>query len=279
MTSNAMMIKYSNGIIKNAVSALITAVLLLSLSSTISADDAASTRKERNYIRSGNSLYEQGRYNEAEVEYKKALETNPASEVATYNLALALLNQSRGNEDPNDKDNPVSQASDLLSKLAPSTGDTGLASRAYYNLGNIAYNQKQYDKSIEMYKACLRRNPDDDDARENLRLAQKKQQEQQDQQQDQQQDKQDQDKDKDQQQDKQDQQDKQNEQDQQDKQDRQDQQQNQNQQQQPQQQSMSQENIDQILKAMQDAEQNTQQRVKEKEAKEEKARIQTDKNW
>ena len=55
--------------------------------------------------------------------------------------------------------------------------------------------------------------------------------------------------------------------------------QQQQQQQNQQQQGMSQENIDQILKAMQDAEQNTQQRVNEEKANEEKARIHTDKNW
>ena len=43
---------------------------------------------------------------------------------------------------------------------------------------------------------------------------------------------------------------------------------------------MSQENIDQILKAMQDAEQSTQQRVNEEKAKEEeRTRSRTDKNW
>lgn len=43
---------------------------------------------------------------------------------------------------------------------------------------------------------------------------------------------------------------------------------------------MSQENIDQILDAMQDAEQNTQQRVNAQKAEEErKAGARTDKNW
>ena len=57
--------------------------------------------------------------------------------------------------------------------------------------------------------------------------------------------------------------------------------QQQNNQQQQQQQSMSQENIDQILKAMQDAEQSTQQRVNAKKAEEEERRAgaRTDKNW
>ena len=209
-------------------------VAIVALLPGIALADNASNRKERKSVKSGNALYEQKRFSEAEVEYKKALEANPSSEIATYNLALSLLKQADKSDNDKDKNSPINQASQMLSNLAATTSNQGLASRAYYNLGNIAFEKEQYDQSIEMYKNCLRRNPNDDEARENLRLAQKKQQQQQ--------------------------------------------QQNQQQRQQ-QQQGMSQENIDQILKAMQDAEQNTQQRINEEKAKEEKVRIQTDKNW
>lgn len=52
-----------------------------------------STRKERNYIRQGNSLYNEKRFSEAEVAYRKALEENAASETAMYNLATSLIRQ------------------------------------------------------------------------------------------------------------------------------------------------------------------------------------------
>ena len=253
---------------------IILVIAIIALLPTVAIADDTSNRKERKAVRSGNSLYEQGRYSEAEVDYKKALEANPASEVATYNLALSLLNQAGKSDNKNDKNSPENQAAQMLSNLAATTSNQGLASKAYYNLGNIAFKNEQYDQSIEMYKNCLRRNPDDDDARDNLRLAQKKKQQQEQQQNQQQQDKQEQ---------KEQQQQKNNEnQQQQDKskdQQQQQQQQQQNQQQNQQQQGMSQENIDQILKAMQDAEQNTQQRVNEEKANEEKVRIHTDKNW
>lgn len=233
-------------------------------------DEDNTTRDERNYIRSGNSLYEEKRYAEAEVEYKKALEANPSSEIATFNLAATLLKQSNVS-DTKDANNPMSQASTLLGNLVKISNNDGLVSKAYYNLGNIAFHQKQYEQSIEMYKNCLKRNPDDDLARENLRLAQKMLQQQKQQQQDQQS------------QDKKDQQEQQQQQQQQQNQDKKDQQEQQQQQQQKsnqqQQQGMSQENIDQILKAMQDAEQSTQQRVNEEKAKEEHPRSRTDKNW
>lgn len=255
----------------NLQNKIILVIAIIALLPTVAIADDTSNRKERKAVRSGNSLYEQGRYSEAEVDYKKALEANPASEVATYNLALSLLNQAGKSDNKNDKNSPENQAAQMLSNLAATTSNQGLASKAYYNLGNIAFKNEQYDQSIEMYKNCLRRNPDDDDARDNLRLAQKKKQQQEQQQNQQQQDKQEQEE----------QQQQQNNNENQQQQDKsKDQQQQQRQQQQnQQQQGMSQENIDQILKAMQDAEQNTQQRVNEEKANEEKARIHTDKNW
>lgn len=257
----------------NLQNKIILVIAIIALLPTVAIANDTSNRKERKAVRSGNSLYEQGRYSEAEVDYKKALEANPASEVATYNLALSLLNQAGKSDNKNDKNSPENQAAQMLSNLAATTSNQGLASKAYYNLGNIAFKNEQYDQSIEMYKNCLRRNPDDDDARDNLRLAQKKKQQQEQQQNQQQQDKQE--------QEEQQQQNNNENQQQQDKsKDQQQQQQQQRQQQQnQQQQGMSQENIDQILKAMQDAEQNTQQRVNEEKANEEKARIHTDKNW
>ena len=257
----------------NLQNKIILVIAIIALLPTVAIANDTSNRKERKAVRSGNSLYEQGRYSEAEVDYKKALEANPASEAATYNLALSLLNQAGKSDNKNDKNSPENQAAQMLSNLAATTSNQGLASKAYYNLGNIAFKNEQYDQSIEMYKNCLRRNPDDDDARDNLRLAQKKKQQQEQQQNQQQQDKQE--------QEEQQQQNNNENQQQQDKSKDQQQQQRQQQQQQQnqQQQGMSQENIDQILKAMQDAEQNTQQRVNEEKANEEKARIHTDKNW
>ena len=232
-----------------------------------------STKKERNYIREGNELFKEKRYAEAEAAFKKALQENGNSPIAKFNLATTYLKQVNLNDTT--QNGLLSETQQLLKETA-SIADPKLASKAYYDLGNIFYNQKNYAQSIEMYKNCLRRNPNDDNARENLRLAQKKKQQQEQQQnnqqeqqdkQEQQQDKQNKDQDQ-QQQDNKEQQDKE-----------QEQQQNQQNTQQNSQQGMSQENIEQILKAMQNAEQNTQQRVKEENAKEEKVRVQTEKNW
>ena len=245
---------------------------IATLSPAFAADDKPvdnSTRKERNYIRQGNSLYNEKRFAEAEVAYRKALEENAASEAAMYNLATSLIRQA-GSADPNSGNNPMQEASSLLQNLARSAQDASIAEKAFYNMGNMAFNQQQYDQAINMYKGALRKNPDNDKARQNLRLAQLKRQEQQNQ--DQNQDNKDQDKD---QQDQQDKQDKQDQQDQnkdqnkdQDKQPNQDKKDEQKQQPQQQQGGISNDNANKILKAMENEENATRRKVQEQQKKE-----------
>lgn len=164
---------------RNILTALATAALLTIPSVARAAGDTSdtSTRKERNHIRAGNKLYEEKRFAEAEIEYRKALEQNAMSEKAMYNLAVSLLRQA-GNADPNNENNPIAEAQSILTDLAKTAGDDAISERSFYNLGNMAFNQQQYDQAINMYKGALRKNPDNDKARENLRLAQLKKQEQ-----------------------------------------------------------------------------------------------------
>ena len=183
------------------------------------------------------------------------------NEIAQFNLAAALLRQGTATGE-NEK-----QASQILGKLATDAEDMSIAERAYYNLGNISFNGQDYAKSIEMYKNALRRNPDNDKARENLRLAQKRLEEQQNQDQNQDQNKdqnkdQNQDQNKDQNKDQNQDQNKDQNQDQnQDQQQQQQQPQDQQQQPQQRQSGISKENAEKILKAMENEENATRQRV------------------
>lgn len=279
---------------------LLTALLLtaLALGTTLPSQAAEKgpkmTKQERVCLRNGNKLYEKKRYAEAEVEYRKALQANPASEKAQFNLATALMRQGSVTSQENDDKNPMKQAEGILANLAKGAQDKQLRGKASYDLGNIAYGRQDYGKAVEFYKHALRCNPDDNQARDNLRLAQLKKQQQdqnkdknkdqnKDQDKDQNQDKnqeQDKDKDKNQNQDKQDQ-DKQD----QDKQDQDKQNQNQNQdkqdqQQQQQQGGMSQQNAEQVLKAMQDRERATQQRINAQQAQQQRhERQRTNRKW
>lgn len=276
---------------------IITIVLLMLAASHIGASATdTSTKRERNLIREGNGYYNDKNFSEAEKAYRKALEVNEASELAAYNLAVSLIRQS-GNADPNSGNNPMQEATSILNDLAKGANDARLAELAFYNLGNVAFNQEQYQQSIDMYKGALRRNPDNDKARQNLRLAQLKlQQQQQDKDnQDKNKDNKDQDKDKDKNKDQNKDQNKNQDQNKdqdkdqnkdnkdQDKQDQQDKQQNKNdrqQQQQQQQGGISDENAAKILKTMENEENATRKRVNELKKQEEKAsRRRTGNQW
>ena len=56
---------------------------------------ASAQKAERDYIRKGNRLFKDSVYVDAEINYRKALETNPKSTVAMYNLANTLMLQNK----------------------------------------------------------------------------------------------------------------------------------------------------------------------------------------
>lgn len=228
-----------------------------------------STKKERNYIREGNELFKEKRYAEAEAAFKKALQENGNSPIAKFNLATTYLKQVNLNDTT--QNGLLSETQQLLKETA-SIADPKLASKAYYDLGNIFYNQKNYAQSIAMYKDALRRNPDDDQARQNLRLAQKQLQHQQNQQQNQ-----------DNKQDNKDQQKQNQDQNKEKNKNGQDQQKPDNQQQkqpqQPPKNGMSKENAEQILQTMQNEEKNTQDKVNKAKMQQMKGGRRTGKQW
>lgn len=267
---------------------------LLLVSCGNDAPEIPTVKKERKHIRRGNKDYNDKRYAEAEVSYIKALQEAPTSPIARYNLALALLRQGDMSNRNDGGDSLVNRATQLLEQVAKERVTPQLTSHACYALGNVAYSREDYAQAIEHYKNALRCDPLDDEARDNLRLAQLKQQQQQQNgggggggnDQDQNKD-QNQDQNKDQQQnDKNQDQNKDNEQnkDQNDK-NQQDQSQNgdkdsQDGKQQQHQGGMSQQNMEQILQTMKQRENATQQRINaERAAEQKRERMRTNKKW
>lgn len=189
-------------------------------------------KTDRDYLRSGNKLYNDSLFVKAEVDYRKALEINPKSADAMFNLGNSLLMQQKGKE-----------AMEQFEAAARLEKDKEKLAHIYHNMGVILQSSKQLPQCIEAYKESLRNNPKDDETRYNLVLAQKQLKDQQQQQnQDQKQDEKEQNK---------------------DQQDQQQQQQNQNQQQQQQNKDeMSKENAEQLLRAAMQDEKDVQDKVK-----------------
>lgn len=208
---------------------------------------SASTRAERRLVSKGNKLYTEHKFVEAASIYEQALKENPQSTSAIYNLGLAQLRQVTNPADSTPKAKALIENARKNLTEAASRAKTrpGIAAKANYNLGNLEFNTNQFEKAIQYYKQALRIDPNDNNARRNLRIAQKKlQQQKQDKQQNQQQ-KQD--------QQKQDQQ-KQNK-------DQQKQDQNKEQQKQPKDQEINQQTAERILQAVDNKENQTRARV------------------
>lgn len=213
-----------------------------------------SAQKDSPFIRKGNKLYDEGKFKDAEIDYRKAMELAPQSFKGEFNLGNSLYKQKNWEEASKNYLNSAGKMKpdDLAGKAA-----------VYHNLGNTMFKAEKYQESIDAYKQSLRLNPADEDTRYNLSYAMKKLNQQQQQQQQQKKD----DK-KDDNKDKKDKQQQNQSQDQQDKpQDKQEQQK----------QQISKQAAERMLQALKNDEQKTIDKVKKQKVK--PVQVQIEKDW
>lgn len=183
------------------------------------------------------------------IHYRKAIALDTLNYKAHYNLGNSYLRQGKAQEAMAEYQKSIRCQPPAIIKAA-----------AYHNIGVINQSSQRYDEAIEAYKQSLRAFPRDDRTRYNLALCQKlrkkspnqnKQSQQQQPQQKSQQNKQ--------------------------KQNPQQTPQQQSQQSQPQQQNMSKQSAEQMLRAVQMKERETQQKLKNKRVPATRRRL--EKNW
>lgn len=132
------------------------------------------TKTERNLIKKGNQYYSEKKYSDAENCYNQALEKNPNSQIAKFNLATTLLRKRSANRTPQDSV-LEKRAFDMLNAVAADrTASKSLRQKSYYDLGRLAYDKEDYQSSVKHFEDALRIDPTDNQARKNLRMAQKK---------------------------------------------------------------------------------------------------------
>ena len=217
-------------------------VLLLLFAAT-----AAVAQTDRQYVTSGNKLFRNGQFDQAEVAYRKAIEKNPRNPQAHYNLGNALMAQK--------KDSAAVQSLQKSTELETSKIRKAMA---FHNIGVVCQQHKMYGEAIEAYKSALRLNPKDDATRYNLELCKRQQKNQQNQKNQNQQDKDKKDKNG---------KDKKNDKQKNDKQDQNKKKEN----------KMSKENAEQMLNAAMQQEKSTQQRIKKAMQRPRSAKL--DKEW
>ena len=249
----------------------------ISVSVLLFAATDAYAQVDKKDVRRGNRDFKKENYREAEIDYRKALVKDSLSLAANYNLASTLY-----------REGDYAQAQQTLERVKDVAPVTEYAADYYFNLGDAALQQKNYQKAVESFAECLLRNPGDLQAKENFIYARKMLQDQQQNQQnqndqnqnDQQNDQQDNQNQNDQQNDqKDDQKDDQNQNDQQNNQNNDRQNQNGEQErQQGEQLKISPQAAQQMLQAIQAKEKETQDKVNRQKAEALKSR-QKEKNW
>ena len=234
---------------------------------------AMSAQIDRKEVRSGNRQFRRENYKEAEISYRKALVKDSLSFAANYNLANVLYRGEHYDE--------AGKIMETVKEAAPASEH---GADYFFNAGDIALARKDYAAAVDAFKQSLLLNPGDLQAKENYIYAKKMLEDQQQNGggggQDNQENQQNQQNQDDRQQN-QDQQDNQN----QDQQDNQNQNQQDNQdgqnrdgQNQPQPVKISPQQAQQMLKAMQAKEKETQDKVNKEKAEALKSR-QKEKNW
>ncbi|MBO4214831.1 MAG: aerotolerance regulator BatC [Bacteroidaceae bacterium] len=128
----------------------------------------------RDFIRMGNKAYREKQYDKAETMYLKSIAKNPSFE-AYYNLGNAYVMQM--------KDSTAFE--NYMKADSISTNDPMRKARNFHNMGNIWYAQGMaatrqqggnavaaFQRAVDYYKSSLRCNPNDDETRYNLAMAQ-----------------------------------------------------------------------------------------------------------
>ena len=257
--------------------------VLICIASLLVSIDAAG-QVDKKDVRRGNRDFRKENFREAEIDYRKALVKDSMSVAANYNLANTLY-----------REGDFAQAQQALERVKEVAPMSESAADYYFNLGDAALQQKDYQKAVEAFGESLIRRPEDLQAKENFiyakKMLQNQQQNQQNQNNDQNQDNQDQNQDQNQDnQNNQDQNDDQNkdqndDQDKNDDQNKDDQQnqdqnggQDQKEQPQGQQPKITPQAAQQMLQAIQAKEKETQDKVNKQKAEALKSR-QKEKNW
>ena len=124
-------------------------------------------QEERKYVREGNKLYYDGKLNEAEAMYDKALTAKGDLVEGLFNKGNVYFQQ-----------DSFKRAADEFDIVAGYANDKKLKAKAFHNKGTSLMKAADYEKAVEAFKDALRNDPTDQDTRYNLAYAMSKLKEQ-----------------------------------------------------------------------------------------------------
>ncbi len=129
------------------------AVLFVSISSGFA-------QSNRSTINKGVDQYEEQKYTDAEVNFRKVVENSPKNFEANFNLGDSYYKQKKYED----------AIKSYTSALESSTNDKERA-QVYHNIGNSLLKSNKIEEAVESYKNALKFNPNDDDTKYNLSYA------------------------------------------------------------------------------------------------------------
>lgn len=130
--------------------------MLCALSLTVSA------QVDRHDVRAGNRKFRKGDWKAADISYRKALVKDSTSVPANFNLANTLYRTENYDE-----------AAKMMEKIKDSAPSSANAADYFYNVGDIAIAKKDWQGAVTAFKESLLRNPGDLEAKENYIYAKK----------------------------------------------------------------------------------------------------------
>lgn len=135
---------------------------ILVVSILLSVALTASAQVDRHDVRAGNRKFRKDNWKEADISYRKALVKDSTSVAANYNLANTLYRQENYEE-----------AEKLMKKIGDNASASANAADYWYNTGDIAIAKKDWQGAVNAFKEALLKNPSDMDAKENYIYAKK----------------------------------------------------------------------------------------------------------
>lgn len=129
------------------------------MSFTCSAQDADAI------VKKGNQAYKKRNYGKAADEYNQAIRLNASNAAAHYNLGSAMFRSGKTDEAVIAYENATGRFDEKFNK-----------SNAYYNKAVVYHSLKKIPECIDAYKAALKLDPQNEDARQNLQRVLKEQQ-------------------------------------------------------------------------------------------------------
>ncbi|MDZ7741410.1 MAG: tetratricopeptide repeat protein [Bacteroidota bacterium] len=115
-------------------------VLIISLSAFSLAGLAQSGNS---LIREGNKKYEEGKFQDAEVDYRKALEKEAHSLKGTFNLGDAIYQQEN-----------FTESAKVFSEITEKYADEQVRAEAFHNLGNSLLKEKEIPGKHRSIQKC-----------------------------------------------------------------------------------------------------------------------------